>query len=377
MKILLVGEYSRLHNSLKEGLVKLGHEVTIVGSGDEFKKYPVDIQIKSKFEKGWRKKFMVLCYKLFGINLKANSIKNQFFEHAEKLRGYDVVQLINESPLGANPEVEMECIDFLKSNNKQLFLLSCGTDHLSVKYALEKKFRYSILTPLFEGRVSEADFDPVLKYVRPEYKALHDFVFERIEGVIASDLDYHIPLIGHEKYLGMIPNPINTKKIEYIPLEPTDKIVIFHGINRPNYFKKGSDYFSKALKRLKISHGDRIEIITAESVPYAEYIKLYDRAHILLDQVLGYDQGYNALEAMAKGKVVFTGAEKEHTDYFGLTENVAVNASPDVDQIYESLVDLIESPVRIQQISRSAREFIEKEHDYLKIAQKYLDIYTA
>jgi glycosyltransferase involved in cell wall biosynthesis len=175
----------------------------------------------------------------------------------------------------------------------------------------------------------------------------------------------------------MIPNPINTKKIEYIPMEPVDRIVIFHGINRANYFRKGSDYFSKALKRLKISHGDRIEIITVESVPYAEYIKLYDRAHILLDQVLGYDQGYNALEAMAKGKVVFTGAEKEHTDYFGLTENVAVNASPDVDQIYESIVDLIESPERILQISRSAREFIEKEHDYLKIAQKYLDIYTA
>ena len=31
MKVLLVGEYSRLHNSLKEGLQKLGHEVFIVG----------------------------------------------------------------------------------------------------------------------------------------------------------------------------------------------------------------------------------------------------------------------------------------------------------------------------------------------------------
>jgi hypothetical protein len=42
MKILLVGEYSRLHNSLKEGLAALGHTATIVGTGDDFKKYPVD-----------------------------------------------------------------------------------------------------------------------------------------------------------------------------------------------------------------------------------------------------------------------------------------------------------------------------------------------
>ena len=377
MKILLVGEYSRLHNSLKEGLLKLGHEVTLIGSGDEFKKYPVDMLIRSKFESGWRKKFMVLCFKLFGINLKANSIRKQFFSHAEKLKGYDVVQLINESPLGANPKVEMECISFLREHNKRLFLLSCGTDYLSVKYALEKKFRYSILSPLFDGKVTEAEFDPVLKYARPEYEELHDFVFENIDGVIASDLDYHIPLIGHEKYLGMIPNPINTEKMAYIPFEQPGKIVIFHGINRVNYFRKGSDYFSKALKRLKLSHGDRIEIITVESIPYAEYIKLYDRAHILLDQVLGYDQGYNALEAMAKGKVVFTGAEKEHTEYFELKDDVAINAEPDADQIYEALTDLIESPEKIQQLSKNARAFIEREHNYLKIAQKYLDIYAS
>ncbi len=48
MKILLVGEYSRLHNSLKEGLTHLGHSVTLIGDGDLFKNYPVDISIKPK-----------------------------------------------------------------------------------------------------------------------------------------------------------------------------------------------------------------------------------------------------------------------------------------------------------------------------------------
>ena len=46
MRILLIGEYSRLHNSLKRGLVELGHDVTLVGTGDLFKNYPVDISIK-------------------------------------------------------------------------------------------------------------------------------------------------------------------------------------------------------------------------------------------------------------------------------------------------------------------------------------------
>ena len=45
MKILLIGEYSNLHNSLKKGLLNLGHEVILLGSGDGFKKYQVDILI--------------------------------------------------------------------------------------------------------------------------------------------------------------------------------------------------------------------------------------------------------------------------------------------------------------------------------------------
>ena len=45
MKILLVGEFSRLHNSLKEGLLALNHDVLLIGEGDNFKNYPIDIFI--------------------------------------------------------------------------------------------------------------------------------------------------------------------------------------------------------------------------------------------------------------------------------------------------------------------------------------------
>ena len=54
MKILLLGEYSRLHNSLKEGLQALGHQVTLVGTGDDFKRFPSDIDVSS----GLRKRFL-------------------------------------------------------------------------------------------------------------------------------------------------------------------------------------------------------------------------------------------------------------------------------------------------------------------------------
>ncbi|WP_026452730.1 glycosyltransferase family protein [Aequorivita capsosiphonis] len=388
MKILLVGEYSRLHNSLKEGLQALGHEVLLVSTGDDFKDFPSDILLKRKYETGLSKKVKVALFKLFKVDITSLSLKNQFFKHKDSFKGFDVVQLINESPLGISPKIEKEIISLLKANNKKLFLLSCGTDHTSVKYAYEKRLRYSIFTPLFEAKVSEKDFAPPLKYLKPEYKNLHDFIFKRIDGVIASDMDYDIPLSGNKKYLGLIPNPVNTEKLKFKSFSSThvppealakaqgipEKIIIFHGINRVNYFKKGNDYFEAALEKLQRKYPSKVEVISVENIPYAEYIEKYNSSHILLDQVLSYDQGYNALEAMAKGKVVFTGAEKEFLDRYTLQEDeVCINALPDVDYLFNKLEDLVLNPAKLTSISSNARQFIERKHDYISVAKKYLE----
>ena len=376
MKILLVGEYSRLHNSLKEGLMSLGHEVVLIASGDFFKDYPADIKLKKKFYNGFTKKIKVGLYLLFGIDITSINFRNQFFKHKKELQGFDVVQLINESPLGVLPKHEKEIISFLKEQNKKLILLSCGTDYISVKFAAEKKFRYSIFTPFFEGRIVKNQFEPALKYLKPDFVDLHHFVYKNSEKVIASDMDYHLPLENHPKYFGLIPNPINTDKIAFIPNKIEEKIIIFHGVNRGNYYKKGNDLFDAALKQIQQKYAAQVEIIRTENIPYNQYIELYNKAHILLDQVYAYDQGYNALEAMAKGKVVFTGAETEFLKYYNLAENqVNINALPDVNDLVKNLSRLIENPLEIEKIGKNARAFIEKEHHYVKIAEKYLEAY--
>lgn len=376
MKILLIGEYSRLHNSLKEGLEAIGHHVTIIASGDYFKNYPADIKLHRSFDKGLGRKIKIAIYKLFKKDITSVLLIKQAFRYKNLLKNHDVVQLINERALGAQPKDEQKLIHFLKEHNSKLFLLCCGTDYLSVKYAYDKNFRYSILTPFFKGKVNPKEYNNVLSYIKPTYLNHHQFVYKNIQGVIASDIDYHLPMKDHPKYLGLIPNPINTDKISYIENPVNDKIIIFHGINKANFYKKGNDLFEKALKVIQEKYSDKVEIIVTENVPYNEYINLYNKAHILLDQIYAYDQGYNALEAMAKGKVVFTGAEKEFLDYYGLNENeVCINALPNVNDLVKKLSWLIENPEKITEIGENARKFIEQNHDYRKIAQLYVEKY--
>jgi len=378
MRILLIGEYSRLHNSLKEGLIELGHDVLLIGNPDGFKNFPIDLNIGPKiFNSKFIKPFTKFVYKITRINLIAIENACNFYKNISNLESFDIVQLYNENFAKATPKLEIWLLKKILRTNKKVFLLSCGIDYVSLKYANEKKLRYSILTPLYENKVSKDYYKFILNKLSDDNIKLHNFLFQNVNGVISSDLDYHIPLLGYENYLGMIPNPVNIDRIECIPLEINDKILIFHGINSSSYIRKGNIFFDQAIELIQKKYEDKVTIIRTEDLPYEEYIKFYNSCHIVLDQVYAYDQGYNALEAMAKGKVVLTGAEKEWLSHYGLKEDtVAINALPNANLIAKKMEWLIQNPEKILEISKNARAFIEKEHNYIKIAEKYLNVWN-
>ena len=374
MKILLLGEYSNLHNSLKQALINMGHEVLLVCNADGFKKYETDILIKSHLEDYLLFKLIARLFaRIFKINIFEIEIYLRAKKIVNKLQGFDVVQLINENSFKTSPFLEIKLLKQIFKNNNKVFLLSCGVDSVSVKHAMSKKLKYSILTPLFENASLKKKYKPILKYERENYLALAKFVQEYVNGIISSDLDYHIPYLSEKKYLGMIPNPINTKKIKYYGINKSKKISILHAINSSNKIKKGNRFFEEALKIIDEKFKYKISIITTYDIPYKEHLENLKKCDILLDMVYAYDQGFNALEAMAMGKIVFTGAEEEWLKLYNIKEDtVVINAVPNSMRIVKKLVWLIENPKMIKIISVNARKFIEKNHDFEKIATKYI-----
>lgn len=372
MKILLIGEYSRLHNSLKEGLQKLGHEVTILGFKDGFKDYPVDFPLVKKWDSGFKKKIKLALLILTGFDISSYFTYCQFKKNRKLFQDFDVVQLINENSFFCDYRYEKKILGFLFKNNKKVFLLSAGDDYMYVKYNFEHPENPSIIQPYRDGKIPDKEFSNVLKYRRPAFKKLHQYIQKNIRGVIATDIDYHIPMLNKDKYIGLIPSPMNLDNFPKEAININEEIIIFHGINRESYYKKGNDFFEIALIKLKQKFGTKIKIIVTENIPYDEYTRLYNQAHIIVDQLYGHDQGSNALEAMAKSKAVITNASLSFQNHYNLTEKVAVNGLPDVDYLVNEISLLIENPDEIKAIGKRARAFIEKEHDYLKIAEKYL-----
>jgi hypothetical protein len=267
MKILLVGEYSRLHNSLKEGLLTLGHEVTLVSDGDGFKNYPADYSVASKLFK--LKLFNIprqIIFRLFKYDVAKIENGIRFYFLLQKFKDYDVVQLINETPIKTTRRLEYHLLKKLIKQNKKAFLLCCGIDYTIVNALLNNTFAYSLLDPYLKDNNLKDKYRYIFDYQKKAHKKIHTLLYKNVNGVIASDMDYHIPLKDNPLYLGMIPNPVNTDNIIYKETLSIEKTIIFLGINRWNYHQKGIFYFEEALKVIKEKYPEKIEIIIVENL---------------------------------------------------------------------------------------------------------------
>ena len=127
MKILLMGEYSNVHATLADGLRKLGHQVTVVSNGDFWKNYPRDFNMARRPGKLGG---ILLLLKLYTI--------------VHKLRGYDIVQLINPMFLELKAERIFPIYRYLRRHNKKVILGGYGMDYYWVKVCCnDKPLRYS------------------------------------------------------------------------------------------------------------------------------------------------------------------------------------------------------------------------------------------
>ena len=115
-----------------------------------------------------------------------------------------------------------------------------------------------------------------------------------------------------------------------------------------------------------------------EGVPFDEYTRILEGSDAILDQLYSYTPSMNALLAMSKGIIVVGGGEPENYDILGEKElRPIINVLPNEQSVYDSLEDLILHPERISDLKKQSVEYIKRHHDYIKVAQQYLDLYSG
>lgn len=352
MKILLVGEFSGLHRELKKGLVELGHHVTIFAAGDGWKNVDCDLKIPGGN----------------GFFSKAYAALQQFFL-IRSLRGYDVVQFIY--PHIFNRLVNSLFISILIKQSKSSFLVAAGSDAYYWK-DYEKKFRYS-------PHLDNLAIDLLGKRgIGGEswFMEWNKTMVLAVNAVIPASYDYRIGYDEFKNVAPTIPMPFDVSNIEphYFDMA-SSKIVVVHGISRAGF--KGSKFINMALDKLKLKHGEHIEIIRPERINYKDYLDILKNGDIVVDQALTYSYGMNALLSASMGKVTLSGAEKECLSEIGVENCPIINILPSVEDIYHKLDALISNPDRISQLSKESRDYVIKIHNSKIIASKYIKTWIS
>lgn len=365
MKILLIGEYSNVHWTLAQGLRALGHQVTVVSDGDGWKNYERDISLvrrSTSFVHGVEYTFRLLSL-------------------LPKLRGYDVVQIINPVFLQLKAEKMLPFYKYLRKHNGRVFMGAFGMDKYWVKAGIDcHTFRYSDFNLGAQLRESADNTIWYNEWILGAKGRLNDYIANDCDGIVSGLYEYdasYRPYFANK--LRYIPFPLDLNRYQAKERVPKDGVVeFFIGIQKTRNVYKGTDIMLRALRRVEQLYPNRCHVNVAEQLPFEEYVKVLDRSHVILDQLYSYTPAMNALQAMAQGLVVVGGGEEENYQILGeQTLRPIVNVQPDEQSVVDGLIRLVESPEEVAQLSRQSIEYVRKYHDCKVVAQQYLDFYEA
>lgn len=363
MKVLLIGEYSNVHWTLAEGLRALGHRVCVVSNGDFWKDYPRDISLTRN---SYSKTEGILYF------LKLLSI-------LPRLRGYDIVQLINPMFFELKAERIFPIYRYLRRHNKKVFLGGFGMDYYWVHTCTDAHtFRYSDFNFGKELRDNKFNQAEIADWIHGKKGELNRFIAQDCNGIITGLYEYDACYRPHfPEKTRFIPFPINIRNTPESHGEYCKKIRFFIGIQKERSVYKGTDVMLRALERVAEELPDCCEIVKAESVPFEQYRHMMDNSHVLLDQLYSYTPAMNALLAMSKGLVLVGGGEEENYEILGeKTLRPIINVLPDEEDVYRKLKDLALHSERIPRLSADSREYIRRHHDHVNVARQYVEFWN-
>ena len=366
MKILFIGEYSNLPATLAEGLKALGHEAVVISDGTKWRNYRRDINLHRNGISRWS-----------GIKYMAS-----IAALLPRMRGYDVVQLINPDFVWLKAERQRLLFDYLKRHNKKIFIGAFGYDWYWVDAGLNKRqFEYG---DFYIGNRLRTDEPKVKQFIAEWINTPKGdycrYVMEQCDGIPACLYEYQVCYSSYfPQKTRFIPLPIICEHT--VPVHehrPSTPIRFFIGIDTSRSQFKGTDVMYEALLEAKQKYPSQCEIVKAECLPFDEYQQMMDSCDCILDQLYSYTPAMNALHAMDKGLVCIGGGEPENYEIIGEKEfRPIINVKPSKESVFQAIENIILHPEQLPELKRQSIEYVKRHHHYKKVAQAYVDFYRS
>ncbi len=362
MKILLLGEYSNVHSTLARGLRILGHEVTVASNGDFWKDYPRDIDLARK-SSTWG-----------GFVLTARLLRL-----LPKLKGYDIVQLINPMFLELKAEHIAPIYHYLRKHNKKILLGAFGMDYYCVHECVSRKMlRYSDFNIGEKLRTNKDAVKEEKDWLDSPKGRLNQMMAKDCDGIVTGLYEYwacYHPLFPKKTIF--IPYPVQPKKTN-IDTHHHYPVKIFIGISKNRSEYKGTNIMLKAAKDIASKNPDKTQLQIAEGIPFDQYCKIMKGSDAILYQLYSYTPAMNALEAMSRGIICIGGGEPENYEILHEKElRPILNVTPSYENVYQVIEQLVLHPEKITSLKQESISYIQRHHNYIKVAKEYAEFYQS
>lgn len=147
------------------------------------------------------------------------------------------------------------------------------------------------------------------------------------------------------------------------------KLKIVH--SPTNRDAKGTKYILAATEKLSQKYPDAIELILVENLSYTQALEVYEKADLVIDQILVGWYGAFAVEVMMMGKPVIARIAENDLHFIPKAmkkdlEEAVINADPMT--IYNVLESLIQNREVLKKYSSAALEYAHKWHNPLYVS---------
>ncbi|MBO4963625.1 MAG: hypothetical protein J6C05_05270 [Prevotella sp.] len=393
MRILLLGESSFVHSTLRKGFRELGHDVVVISEGNKHNNCPRDVDLKRNMR-----------YGVFG----GLGVLWKLLINARYLFGNDIVQIHNFQFVPLKVGWNRILLMILKWGNKKLVKCCWTDDPVVFKGQAAGMLRYSdthiqtrVINDVEDNRKRFAE------QMMSDYIHCCDYANRRADALLPClyeyyvyynlpqyrDKLYYMPLpmeipetvfsvqcsvVSENKQLNTqdtIHNTENQLNTKHLTLNTPVKVLV--GIQSKRDYMKGAGIIAGLVERVAAENPGKIEVKRVYDVPYNEYLKMLDEADVLVDQLYSYTPSMNSLAAMAHGTVVIGGGEEEYYEFIGeKTLRPIINVRPEDDEYnMKMLRDTLLYPNKIEQMKREGLEFVHKHHDYVKVAEGLIVFY--
>lgn len=200
-----------------------------------------------------------------------------------------------------------------------------------------------------------------------------NFLSKHISHCIVADYELYEYVKNYYENVHIVPQAIDINK--YNPIIKEDekcnkKMLIVHAPTSPEI--KGTQYILKAIEELKLKYNFDFKLI--QGMSHDEAKKIYQKADLIIDQILIGGYGLLAIEAMAMEKPVICWISDYMKEKYP-REIPIICANP--ENIKEKIEYAIKNKELLQVIGRKGRKYIKSYHDSNKVCSQLIKIYES